>query len=71
MHTDRCGNTRRQKRCAKGSGEEIKIHEFNSLLHYAVVIQHTKPVSLNKWLYSATCFGNYPAIIRPIRNSVD
>jgi len=28
MHTDRCGNTRRQKRCAKGSGKEVKIQEF-------------------------------------------
>ena len=28
MHTDRCGNTRRQKCCAKGSGKEVKIHEF-------------------------------------------
>jgi hypothetical protein len=28
MHTDRCGNTGRQKRCAKGSGKEVKIQEF-------------------------------------------
>ena len=28
MHTDRCGNTRRQKCCAKGSGKELKIQEF-------------------------------------------
>jgi hypothetical protein len=28
MHTDRCGNTHRQKCCAKGSGEEVKIQEF-------------------------------------------
>jgi len=27
MHTDRCGNTYRQK-CAKGSGKEVKIQEF-------------------------------------------
>ena len=25
MHTDRCGNTHRQKCCAKGSGKEVKI----------------------------------------------
>ena len=25
MHTDRCGNTSRQKCCAKGSGKEVKI----------------------------------------------
>ena len=28
MHTDRCGNTRRQKCCATGSGKEVKIQEF-------------------------------------------
>jgi hypothetical protein len=27
MHTDRCGNTRRQKCRAKGSGKEVKIQE--------------------------------------------
>ena len=28
MHTDRCGNTCRQKCCAKGSGKEVKIQQF-------------------------------------------
>ena len=28
MHTDRCGNTCRQKCCAKGRGKEVKIKEF-------------------------------------------
>jgi len=28
MHTDRCGNTLRQKCRAKGSGKEVKIQEF-------------------------------------------
>ena len=28
MQTDRCGNTRRQNCCAKGSGKEVKIQEF-------------------------------------------
>jgi len=28
MHTDRCGNTRRQKCCAKERGREVKIQEF-------------------------------------------
>ena len=27
-HTDRCGNNRRQKCFAKGSGKEVKIQEF-------------------------------------------
>jgi len=26
--TDRCGNTCRQKCCAKGNGKEVKIQEF-------------------------------------------
>jgi hypothetical protein len=30
MHTDRCGNTRRQKCCAKGSGKEVEIQEFTT-----------------------------------------
>jgi hypothetical protein len=29
MHTDKCGNTRRQKCCAKRSGKEVKIQEFS------------------------------------------
>jgi hypothetical protein len=28
MHTDRCGNTRTQKGCAKESGKEVEIQEF-------------------------------------------
>jgi len=28
MHTDKCGNTRRQKCWVKGSGKEVKIKEF-------------------------------------------
>jgi len=28
MHTDRCGINRREKCCAKGSGKDVKIHEF-------------------------------------------
>ena len=28
MNTIRCGNTRRQKCCAKGSAKEVKIQEF-------------------------------------------
>jgi hypothetical protein len=28
LHTDRCGNTGRQKCCAYGSGKEVKIQEF-------------------------------------------
>ena len=28
MYTDRCGNTRRQKCCPKGSGKEVEIQKF-------------------------------------------
>ena len=28
IHTGRCGNTRRQKYCAKGRGKEVKIQKF-------------------------------------------
>ena len=28
MYSDRCGNTRRQKCCAKGSGKEVEIQKF-------------------------------------------
>ena len=28
MHTDRCGNTCKQKCCAKASGKEVKIQDF-------------------------------------------
>jgi hypothetical protein len=28
MHTDRCGNTRREKYSAKGTGKEDKMQEF-------------------------------------------
>ena len=28
MHPNRCGNTCRQKVCAKGSGKDVKIQEF-------------------------------------------
>ena len=30
MHTDRCGNTRRQKCCAKGSRKEPEMYDYTS-----------------------------------------
>jgi len=60
MHTNRCGNTRRQKRCAKGSEEKIKIQEFNSLLYYAFVTQHTKPLSLLQQVVFGYMFRQLP-----------
>ena len=34
MHTDRCGNTCRQKCCAKGSGKEVKIQIKNKIQEF-------------------------------------
>jgi len=31
VHIDRCGNTRRQKCCVKGSGKEVKIQRMWNL----------------------------------------
>jgi len=31
MHTDRCGNTRRQKCCAKGRGKDVKIQDTTNV----------------------------------------
>ena len=36
----------------------------------SVVTQHIKSVACHNWLHLATCFGRYPAIVRPTRNSV-
>jgi len=38
MHTDRCGNTRGQKCCAKGSGKEVKIKDI--LYRYTTDVEH-------------------------------
>ena len=61
MHTDRCGNTRRQKRYAKVRVEEVKMQEFNSLLYYAVVTQNTKTVSLLQLVIFGYMFRQIPA----------
>ena len=37
MHTDRCGNTSRQKCCAKGNGKEVKIQEFMYVFMYIYI----------------------------------
>jgi hypothetical protein len=41
------------------------------LLYYAVTTQHIKQLHYYNWLHSTTCFGHYPAIIRPTSNSVN
>jgi hypothetical protein len=51
MHTDRCGNTGRQKRCAKGSGKEVKIQEF--------VYRDTTNVELEMYNYTANNWSHW------------
>jgi hypothetical protein len=41
MHTDRRGNTSRQKCHAKGSGKEVKIQEFRYRHTANVELKHT------------------------------
>ena len=48
----------------------IKKLSLSYFLYYAVVTQHIKQLQYYNWLHSATCFGRYPAIIRPTKNSV-
>ena len=38
MYTDRCGNTRRQKCCAKGSGKEVEIIIIIIIIIIAIII---------------------------------
>ena len=64
MHTDRCGNTRRQKCYAKGSGKEVKIQEF-VYRNTANVEPETYACTSNNWSHWNSNkklkekFGNY------------
>ena len=60
MHTDRCGNTCRQKCCAKGSRKEVKIQEF-SLRDTTNVEPEMYDYTNNKWSHwnSKEIFGRY------------
>ena len=51
MHTDRCGNTRRQKCCAKGSGKEVKIQEF--------MYRDTKNVESEMYDYTSNSWSHW------------
>ena len=65
MHTDRCGNTRRQKCCAKGSRKEVKIQEFIIYRDTANVEPQMYDYSSNNWSHWNSneklkeTFGNY------------
>jgi len=45
------------------------MYKLFYLLNYAIVIQHIKQLHYYNWLYSATCFGCYLAIMRPTRRN--
>ena len=51
MHTGRCGNTCRQKCCAKGSGKEVKIQEF--------LCRGTKNVKLEMYDYTGNNWSDW------------
>ena len=51
MRTDRCGNTRRQKCCAKGSGKEVKIQEF--------VYRDTTNVEPEMYIYTSNNWNHW------------
>ena len=51
MHTGRCGNTRRQKCCAKGSGKEVKIQEF--------MYRDTTNVEPEMWDYTSNNWSHW------------
>ena len=62
MHTDRCGNTRRQKCCAKGSGKEVKTQEF----------MHRDTVNVEPEMYDYTNNNRSPGIVtRSLRKSLE
>ena len=74
MHTDRCGNTRRQKCCAKGSGKEVKIREF-MYIDTANVEPEMYDYTSNNWSHWNSNekfkkkFGNYSR--KPLNHSID
>ena len=51
MHTDRCGNTRRRKCCAKGSGKEVQIQEF--------MYRNTKKVEPEMYDYTSNNWSHW------------
>jgi len=53
MHTERCGNTRRRKCSAKGSGKEVKIQEF--------MYRDTTNVKPSSSICATTLGGFWPA----------
>jgi len=63
MHTDICGNTRRQKCCAKGSRKEVKIQEF--IMYTTNVEPEMYDCTSNNWSHWISNeklkeeFGNY------------
>jgi len=51
IHTDRCGNTCRQKCCSKGRGKEVKIEEF--------IYRDTMNVELEMYDYTSNNWSHW------------
>jgi len=62
MHTDRFGNTRREKCCAKGSGKEVKIQEF--------MYRDTRNVEPEMYDYTSK-FGATGIVTRNLRKNLE
>ena len=71
MHTDRCGNTRRQKCCAKGSGKEVKIQEFmyRDTANVEPEIYDCTSNNWGQWNSNEKCTENLKAV--PGKHSTD
>ena len=63
MHTDRFGNTRRQKCCAKGSGKEVKMQEF-----FCIEIQR---MCYLKYTIVPVIIGATGVVTRSLRKSLE
>jgi len=63
MHTERCGNTRRQKCVAKGSGKETKIQEF--------MYRDTTNVEPEMYGYTCSNTGATGIVTRSLRKKLE
>jgi len=60
LHTDRCGNTRRQICCVKGSGKEVKIQEF----------KYRDTTNVEPEMYDYTS-NNWSQVMRSLRKNLE
>jgi len=62
MHTDRCGKTRRQKFCAKGSGKEVKTQE--------IMYRDTTNVEPEMYDYTSNNWSHTGLVTRSLRKNL-